>query len=209
MTGAGGRPRRRAVLGRLFPLPRPPAGQIREAADGYRLLRSMGSLLLRRATCPSCGKGRLVRREDAASLQAAGAPATGHPVLACAGPDGAGRGCGHVVILDREVSSPAALARGQALFGQARTAFYAAVGVAVAATALGLYLWSIHTLAGGVLVGAFVGAEAAVLRYRAWQLCHGRLFERRAPVAEWLKWEFGSEAGRPGVPGTEPPRRVG
>lgn len=192
----------RSLLGWLFPLPRVPDGPFREAATGYRHLKQAASLLpFRRRVCPGCGTGRLVRREDAAGLQAGAGAATGHPVLACTSPD-----CGYVAILDREISSPEAHARAQRLRGRAAATFGLALGAAVGGTALGLYLWSGYTMAGGLAVAAFLAAEGTVLRYRAWQLAYGRLYERRAPVGDWLAWEFGAK--RPGVPGTEEARVV-
>lgn len=197
MTGGGGR-RRRSALGWLLPLPRLPTGSLREASSGFRLLRAMGSLLLvRRSTCPDCGVAPLQRREDGAGLHVGASLVIGHPVLVCAA------GCGYVRILDEEITSPEAFVRGQHLFRRAWSTFIVATCLVVAATALGLHLWSGVTLVGGVLVGVFVALQAAVLRYRAWQLSYRRLFEQRAPVAEWLAWEFGPDINKASLPGAE------
>lgn len=203
MTGGGSR-RRRSALGWLLPLPRLPAGPLREASSGFQLLRAIGSLLLvRRSTCPECGRAHLQRREDGAGLNVGASPVIGHPVLVCAA------GCGYVRILDGEITSPEAFVRGQHLFRRAWSTFLVATCLVLAATALGLHLWSGVTLVGGVLVGVFVALQAAVLRYRAWQLSYRRLFEQRAPVAEWLAWEFGPDTDKAGLPGTETPPRTG
>ena len=182
----------------ILPAPRLPSKPIREAGAGFRLLRSMGSLLLvHRWTCPQCGKASLERREAGAALQAGDGPVTGHPVLVCAA------GCGYFRILDDEITSPEALVRGQRLFSSAALTFVVALAVMASTIALGLYLWSWVTLLGGVVIGTFIALQAAVLRYRAWQLSYGRLFEARAPVAEWIRWEFDPESAKVGVPGTE------
>lgn len=203
MTDGGGR-RRRSALSWLLPLPRLPAGSLREASSGFGLLRAMGSLLLvRRSTCPECGRAPLQRREDGAGLHVGASPVIGHPVLVCAA------GCGYVRILDQEITSPEAVVRGQHLFRRAWSTFFVATCLVLAATALGLYLWSGVTLVGGVLVGVFVALQAAVLRYRGWQLSYERLFEERAPVAEWLAWEFGPDTNKAGLPGAEVAPRAG
>lgn len=164
----------------------------------------MGSLLLvRRSTCPDCGVAPLQRREDGAGLHVGASLVIGHPVLVCAA------GCGYVRILDEEITSPEAFVRGQHLFRRAWSTFIVATCLVVAATALGLHLWSGVTLVGGILVGVFVALQAAVLRYRAWQLSYRRLFEQRAPVAEWLAWEFGPDIDKAGRPGAETAHQPG
>ena len=207
MAGDGGG--RRGALSWLFPLPRPASGSTREAGSGFRLLHGMGSLFqVQRFACPQCGKGPLVRREDGAELDVIGGRIpTGHPVMVCASL------CGYVRILDREITSPETLVRGVRLFARARSTFFAAAVILVAITGLGFYVRSGITVIGGVFICTFIAMQAAVLRYRGWQLSYRRLFEDRAPVSDWLAWEAAGGAGQVGVPGTEPlpppPREIG
>ena len=193
-------PRRRGILRRMLLPPMPARRMQTEAVGGAGLLHRLGSLLTVQGwSCPQCGKGPLVRREGGGEIEAAGGLATGHPVLVCAS------GCGYVQILDQEITAPETIVRGQRLFGRAASTFVTSIAIVALTTALGLYWWSWMTMAGGLLIGAFVILQAVALRYRAWQLSYRRLFETRAPISDWLAWELGPEPDKPGVPGTEPP----
>jgi len=52
----------------------------------------------------------------------------------------------------------------------------------------------LFTLFGAMLIAAMLLLNALSLRYRVWQYVHRRLYEKKAPLRDWLRHEFSSTA---------------
>lgn len=48
----------------------------------------------------------------------------------------------------------------------------------------------LFTLIGAMLIATMILTNAILFRYRVWQLVHQRLYEDKAPLADWLRHEF-------------------
>ncbi|MCX8500936.1 MAG: hypothetical protein ORO03_04500 [Alphaproteobacteria bacterium] len=48
----------------------------------------------------------------------------------------------------------------------------------------------LFTLIGAILIAALILLNALTFRYRVWQLVHGRLYEAKPPMGDWLRHEF-------------------
>lgn len=65
---------------------------------------------------------------------------------------------------------------------------------AACAAALGFLYYFVtgylFTLIGAMLIAAMTLTNAIIFRYRVWQLVHQRLYEAKAPLSDWLRYEF-------------------
>lgn len=48
----------------------------------------------------------------------------------------------------------------------------------------------LFTLIGAMLIATMLLLNAMIFRYRVWQYVHKRLYEKKAPFADWLRHEF-------------------
>ncbi len=152
----------------------------------HRTFQEMSGTILGgvHAPCPRCRRGRLqvnpqaldLRRCDAADCGASFSLAEIGQTTAVAG---------------ASLSEVAARER-----RQATALFMAAEIVVVAAAAWAIWAGSWTTLFGAVLLGTVICASALVARYRAWQIENGRMFERQAPIGDFLRAETAGLFGR-------------
>lgn len=141
------------------------------------------------APCPSCGGHSLELSRE--GFEADGPhPLAGDAIFIC-------RSCGYEATTETLVEAvPAELQdddRDHRIARIRRTAgnlFAFGVIFVVAAASYAAYAGAWLTLAGGVLITSNVWLRAALLRYRAWQMQFRRLYEKKAPIADWIRWEL-------------------
>lgn len=73
--------------------------------------------------------------------------------------------------------------------------FLIAAGCAAAFGFLYFFLTGyLFTLIGAMMIAAALLINSMMLRYRVWQLVHKRLYEKKAPLGDWLRYEFSSQS---------------
>lgn len=102
--------------------------------------------------------------------------------------------CPHV---DHLIIEPAeAMERAKRFSGLAMQFLYVGMGLAVIASMIAVFNKSFFTLTGGVLLGGILWLQSAGFRYRAWQYENMRLYEKKAPIREWIYSEYQQFRGK-------------
>lgn len=133
-----------------------------------------------KSQCPSCGATSSISLQEA--IQHDSGDTT--YILQC-------RSCDHVQTIEMELE---AITRtiDSLRIGERRFL----IASAVAAGFSFLYYFAtgyLFTLICLMLIAATLLINSLGLRYRVWQLVHKRLYEEKAPIGDWLKYELSSQ----------------
>lgn len=134
-----------------------------------------------RTTCPNCGAVGSISLQDAIHHD------SGDTTYVL--------GCDHCEHVEEVEMMLEAVSRtiDELRIGERR--FLIASGCAAAFGFLYYFLTGyLFTLFGAMLIAATLLVNALSLRYRVWQYVHRRLYEKKAPVRDWLRHEFSSSS---------------
>lgn len=175
----------RSILKKVF-VPHLPSQSIKEVRAGLSWTVGLASTLKEDTVngdpCPLCGHQLRFKHDHFIKRNG---KKTQVEALCCEDPE-----CNYVTLFERKLSQAEASQRPRKLRRSARQQIYICVAVLVISALIALYIHSIYTIGGGILLSFYIFLRALRVRYRAWQLEQNRLFEARAPLRDWLSYEL-------------------